>query len=97
MAAYFSSLRTFGPAGSYIARNQGNFEPANNYQRYIVLHSGTIEYQEIFNMPAITARSAKKSISYDLYNLSTADLLFDEKKKKRKPASKSLGFFEAGR
>ena len=35
-------------------------------------------------MPAITARSAKKSVSYhDLYNLSTADLLFDEKKKKR--------------
>ena len=31
---------------SYIARNQGHFEPANNYQRYIVLHSGTIEYQE---------------------------------------------------
>ena len=46
MAAYFSSLRTFGPAGSYIARNQGHFEPANNYQRYIVLQSGTIEYQE---------------------------------------------------
>ena len=46
MAAYFSSLRTFGPAGSYIARNQGNFEPAYNYQRYIVLQSGTIEYQE---------------------------------------------------
>ena len=34
------------PAGSYIARNKGNFEPANNYQRYIVLQSGTIEYQE---------------------------------------------------
>ena len=29
-----------------IARNQGHFEPTNNYQRYIVLHSGTIEYQE---------------------------------------------------
>ena len=51
-----------------------------------------------FNMAAITARSAKKSVSYhDLYNLSTADLLFDEKKKKRRPASKSLGFFEAER
>ena len=44
-----------------IARNQGHFEPAKNYQRYIVLHSGTIEYQE--NMAAITARSAKKSVS----------------------------------
>ena len=31
---------------SNIVRNQGHFEPANNYQRYIVLHSGTIEYQE---------------------------------------------------
>ena len=30
----------------FIARNQGHFEPANNYQRYIILHSGTIEYQE---------------------------------------------------
>ena len=29
-----------------IARNQGHFEPAKYYQRYIVLHSGTIEYQE---------------------------------------------------
>ena len=29
-----------------IAINQGHFEPANNYQLYIVLHSGTIEYQE---------------------------------------------------
>ena len=49
-------------------------------------------------MAAITARSAKKSVSYhELYNLSTADLLFDEKKKKRRPASKSLGFFEAER
>ena len=49
-------------------------------------------------MPAITAQFAKKSVSYhDLYNLSTVDLLFDEKKKKRKPANKSLGFFEAER
>lgn len=36
-------------------------------------------------MAAITARSAKKRVSYhDLHNLSTLDLLFDEKKKKRK-------------
>ena len=34
-------------------------------------------------MAAITARSAKKRVLYDdLYNLSTADLLFDEKKRK---------------
>ena len=46
----------------------------------------------------INNRSAKKSVSYhDLYNLSTADLLFDEKKKKRRPASKSLRFFETER
>ena len=44
-------------------------------------------------MAAITARSAKKSVSYhDLYNLSTADLLFDEKKKKRRPASNLWDF-----
>ena len=49
-------------------------------------------------MTAITARSAKKRVSYhDLYNLSTADFLFDEEKKKGRPASKSLGFFEAER
>ena len=29
-----------------IARNRGHFEPANNYQRYIISHSATIEYQE---------------------------------------------------
>ena len=33
-----------------IARNQGHFEPANNYQRYIVLNSGTIEHQGEFNI-----------------------------------------------
>ena len=34
-----------------------------------------------FNMPAITARYAKKRVSYhDLHYLSTADLLFDEKR-----------------
>ena len=44
------------------------------------------------------ARSAKKRVSYhDLHNLSTADLLFDEKKKKRRPARKCLGLFEAER
>ena len=37
-------------------------------------------------MAAITARSAKKRVPYhDLHNLSTADLLFGEKKKKRRP------------
>ena len=30
----------------FIARNQGHYEPANDYQRYSVLHSGTIVYQE---------------------------------------------------
>ena len=29
-----------------IVRNQGHFEPANDYQWYIVLQSGTLEYQE---------------------------------------------------
>ena len=45
-------------------------------------------------MAAITARSAKKRVSYhDLHNLSTTDLLFDEKKTQRRSANKSLGFF----
>ena len=35
------------PQKKLIARYQGHFEPANNYQRYIVLHSRTIDYQEI--------------------------------------------------
>ena len=49
-------------------------------------------------MAAIRARSAKKSVSYhNLHNLSTADLLLDEKKMERRPASKSLRFFEAER
>ena len=74
-----------------IARNQGHFEPANNYQRYIALRNNRISRE--FNMAAIMARSAK-SVSY---NLSIADLLFDEKKKKRRPANKSFGFFEAER
>ena len=74
-----------------IARNQGHFEPANNYQRYIAIRNNRISRE--FNMAAIMARSAK-SVSY---NLSIADLLFDEKKKKRRPANKSLGFFEAER
>ena len=29
-----------------IVRNQGHFELANDYQWYIVLQSGTLEYQE---------------------------------------------------
>lgn len=42
------------------------------------------------------ARSAKKCVLYhDLHNLSTVDLLFDEKKKKRRTVSESLGLFEA--
>ena len=83
-----------------IARNQGRFEPANNYQVYRITlrNNRNNRISREFNMAAITARSAKKRVSYhDLHNLSTADLLFDEKKKKRRPAGKSLGFFEAER
>ena len=48
---------------------------------FLTLRSNRISRE--FNTAAITARSAKKSVSYhDLYNLSTADLLFDEKKRK---------------
>ena len=81
-----------------IARNQGHSSPLTIISgiSYYTLRNNRISRE--FNMAAITARSAKKSVSYhDLYNLNTADLLFDEKKNKRRPASKSLGFFEAER
>ena len=42
---YSILLTRSGPNAGH-RQNQGHFEPANNYQRYIVLHSGTIEYQE---------------------------------------------------
>lgn len=49
-------------------------------------------------MAANAQRVGKTRVSYDiLHNLSSVDILFDTKKKKRKQASKSLGFFEAER
>ena len=45
-------------------------------------------------MAAIKARSAKKRVSFhDLHNLSTADLLFDEKKKRKEDLQVNLWDF----
>ena len=49
-------------------------------------------------MAAITARSAKKRVSYhELHSLSTIYILFDGNNRKRRLANKSLGFIKAGR
>ena len=46
-------------------------------------------------MAARASRSDKKRLSYDLlHNFSSVDILFNEKKKKRRNVSKSLGVFE---
>ena len=83
-AKLVSKPKTFG----IIARNQGHLSAVYR----ITLRNNRISRE--FNMTAITARSAKKSVSYhELYNLSTTDLLFDEKKKKRRPASKIFEIF----
>ena len=52
-------------------------------------------------MAAAIAKSERKrvsSVSYDVLNrLSTVDLLYDEKRKKRRSTVKSIGFYEAER
>ena len=69
-----------------IARNQGHFEPANNYQRYIVLHSGTIgtiEYQEnsIWRQSRLDLqRSVFRTMTYTIWALQIFYLM----KRKRK-------------
>ena len=69
-----------------IARNQGHFEPANNYQRYIVLHSGTIgtiEYQEnsIWRQSRLDLqRSVFRTMTYTIW----APQIFYLMKRKRK-------------
>ena len=47
-----------------IARNQGHFEPVNNYQQYIVLHSRTIDHQE----NSIWRRFALRAKTTELFN-----------------------------
>ena len=42
LLSFFAVRVVFAVGPGHIARNKGHFEPVNNYQRYIVLHSGTI-------------------------------------------------------
>ena len=69
-----------------IARNHGHFELANNYQRYIVLHSGTIgtiEYQEnsIWRRSRLDLqRSVFRTMTYTIW----APQIFYLVKRKRK-------------
>ena len=66
-----------------IARNRGHFEPANNYQRYIVSHSATIEYQEdsIWRRSGLDLhRSVFRTTTYTIW----APQIFYLMKRKRK-------------
>ena len=53
-----------------IARNQGHFEPANNYQRYIVLHCGTRKHTPT----SVRRRSSR--VDFRLRNPSSPDVVF---------------------
>ena len=71
-------------------RNRGHFEPANNCQRYIMLHSRTIKS----NMAALIALSERKRVSYDvLHRLSTVDILYAENRKKKRSEVLTNGLF----
>ena len=68
---------------SNIVRNQGHFEPANNYQRYNVLHSGTIVYREnsIWRRSRLDLqRSVFRTMTYTIWALQIFYLM----KRKRK-------------
>ena len=67
-----------------IARNRGHFAPVINCQRNL-----------IFKM---ADRSQGKRIPYDiLNNLTTVDLLYEEKSKKKTSSKKMLGVYQAER
>ena len=70
----------------YIPRNHGHFAPVINCQRHL-----------IFKMMAINKRTEGKRVSYDvLNNISSVDLFYDEKKKK-KSSTKILGVYQTER
>lgn len=49
-------------------------------------------------MAAFSTRSKRERVSYDiLHNLSSADILFPERKKKKRHLGKNLGIYEAER
>ena len=61
--------------------------PVINFQRYL-----------IFNMAATNKRSEGKRVPYDiLNNLSSVDLFYDEKSKKKTASKKVLGIYAAER
>ena len=70
-----------------IARNRGHFAPVINCQRNL-----------IFKMADKNDRSQGKRISYDiLNNLTSVDLFYDEKSKKKTSLKKILGVYQAER
>ena len=72
---------------SYIAGNRGHFAPVINCQRNL-----------IFKMADKSDRSQGKRIPYDvLNNLSSVDLFYEEKSKKKTSSKKILGIYQAER
>ena len=77
-------LSVCGEKMSNIARNRGHFAPVINCQRNL-----------IFKM---ADRSQGKRVSYDiLNNLTTVDLLYEEKSKKKTSSKNILGVYQAER
>ena len=71
----------------FIARNRGHFAPVINCQRNL-----------IFKMADKVYRSQGKRIPYDiLNNLSSVDLFYEEKGKKKTSSKKILGVYQAER
>ena len=70
-----------------IARNHGHFAPVINCQRNLIFKMADKDY-----------RSQGKRIPYDiLNNLSSVDLFYEEKGKKKTSSKKILGVYQAER
>ena len=70
-----------------IARNRGHFAPVINCQRNLIFKMADKDY-----------RSQGKRIPYDiLNNLSSVDLFYEEKGKKKTSSKKILGVYQAER
>ena len=70
-----------------IARNRGHFAPVINCQRHLM-----------FKMADKNIRSQGKRVPYDiLNNLSSLDLFYEEKRKKKTSSKKILGIYQAER
>ena len=69
----------------FIARNRGHFAPVVNCQRNLIFKMADKDY-----------RSQGKRIPYDiLNNLSSVDLFYEEKGKKKTSSKKILGVYQA--